>query len=186
VPSNAATAVVTTPLSEKEREQVQRFLSDPTVFPAIFRSWITSWVEANPPLIPISQITGFSQFLGNYDVTVASVNTASVTFVELTGGPDADDLADGVYVIMFGAQARTDTSGKTARMGVSVNGGAVDTDKEAASAVVVNEHSIMMALTATLDNGGANTLTVKYASSDAAATAFFRGRWFLALKIANI
>ena len=40
------------PLTDRERTQVRRLLSDPFSFPPEFPEWIRSMLERDPPLLP--------------------------------------------------------------------------------------------------------------------------------------
>lgn len=46
-------------LTDREREQLVKFLSNPLAFPVPFKSWLTAWLEINQPDISLSQVIGF-------------------------------------------------------------------------------------------------------------------------------
>lgn len=173
------------PLTEKERQQVERFFGDPTIFPAIFRSWLVAYIEANPPLLPISQITGFSQFTAKY-ATVQSVtgeNTTSTTYTNLTTtGPELTGLPDGLYLVLHGCVSHTSVAGSQARQSISVNG-VTAVDDDATQCGVANNQSVMTAVIKTLDAGD-NTILCKYRCEGGAAGEFSY-RFLIALKYAN-
>ena len=52
------------PLSDQERLQVQRFLSDPFSFPLQFKTWLVSYLESSDMTLPISAILGLTALLG--------------------------------------------------------------------------------------------------------------------------
>lgn len=47
-------------LSTGLQDYITRYLSDPSQFPPEFKNWITRWVEAFPPVIPLSQVSGYA------------------------------------------------------------------------------------------------------------------------------
>lgn len=174
------------PLTDREREQIERLFGDPTELPAIFRQWLISYIEANPPLLPISQITGFSQFIARNDTkgTTSSESTSSATYVDLaTSGPSLTDLSDGIYLIIHGARITAGPSGEQGYQSISVNGGAASDDDSAE-----NENSkavsTSIAMLKTLSSGQ-NTIACKYRSNTGGVSVTFRRRWLVALKVAN-
>lgn len=175
------------PLTEEERKRVQRMLSDPTSFPVVFPAWIKSRMEADPPLLPISQIVGFAQFTTQVASTIITIeSTTSTTYTDLaTVGPSLADLADGKYIALFGSMGKGDIAGIGALMSVSVNGGtAVDDDSALVTSLEWN--SMMRAVQVTLDNGGTNTLRAKYRMLGTGGTASFQRRWLIATKTSNL
>jgi microcystin-dependent protein len=46
------------PLTEAERKQLNRFLSDPTYFPVEFRTWLRTYIEGSDIRLPSSAIVG--------------------------------------------------------------------------------------------------------------------------------
>jgi hypothetical protein len=39
---------------------ISSYLTDPSQFPPEFKNWITAWVETFPPIIPLSQVSGYA------------------------------------------------------------------------------------------------------------------------------
>jgi hypothetical protein len=157
--------------------------------PKPFETWMIDRVATSGFDLPISQIVGFSQFTAQAAPTIGtSESTTSTTFTDLaTVGPSLTGLPDGEYVFFFGAEADTATAGKIAAMALSINAAALGTppigdDCESRSDQLV---SISRAVTATLSNGGNNSVVAKYATDDALAAAFFSSRWLIALRYAN-
>lgn len=112
------------------------YLKKPILFPTEFKEWVSDWFSTNVPKIHVSQIFGFKLQSVKSAVPVAgtltTANTAS--FVDLGANP-LDGLANGFYVVFFGAQSGFATSAVTAMgnyigpssvlVGISVDGAAV-------------------------------------------------------------
>ena len=137
--------------------------------------------------IPVTQIVGFSGFTAKTASIVSATETrTSSTFGDLTTvGPTLSGLPDGQYLLLYGCTSWIGTvgAGKGANMSVQVNSASATTADQTVSQVG-NPVSVMVARTKTL-NGGGNTITAKYASTDNVATASFSDRWLIALKYAN-
>lgn len=52
------------PLTEKEFQQVQRFLGDPFSFPISYKTWLISYLESSDLSLPISAVNGLTAILG--------------------------------------------------------------------------------------------------------------------------
>jgi len=171
------------PLTENERKLVQRLLGDPTELPQIFRSWLVAYIEANPPLLPISQITGFSQFLANSASVAARQSTSSTAYNDLgTVGPQLTSLADGVYLVLHGYVGSPSVAGQQCYQSISVNGSAAQ-DADSCQQGYDHDISVMTAVVKTLQNGNENTITCKYRAQG--GTGSFGSRFLIALKVAN-
>lgn len=146
---------------------------------------LKTWLEQNPPLLPVTQVIGFSQFTAQsaVDNTVADVVGPNGRSGSSTPGLSA--LPNGQYVIMWGCRASTTVVGDDAAMGLTVNGSAYSLDLSAATRSP-NRASIAAATIQTLDNNGSNSLAMVYAyDGSGTGTAEFRDRWLIALKFAN-
>jgi hypothetical protein len=62
-------------LNERETEQSQRLLGDPTVFPQIFKNWVTSWTEQDTS-IALAQVQGWSDYLNQQTAKDSAQDTA--------------------------------------------------------------------------------------------------------------
>jgi hypothetical protein len=145
---------------------------------------LKTWLEQNPPTIPISQIVGFNQFTAKGDQITTEETTASNTFVDLaTVGPSLTGLADGSYVVLFGASLQA-VGGNIFKMGVSINGATAD-DNHVAENTSTTNTSVAHGFLTTLSNGGNNSLVAKYRMSAGASAGHARQRWLIALRYAN-
>lgn len=168
------------------RQQIMEVLSDPMNLPAEFWQYdVQNWVK-EAPVFPISQVFGFSQFTANAATTIqTNESTTSVfpTYVDLaTVGPTLTGLADGKYVIFWGAGTFTSVAGNDTLCGPSVNGGAVLGNARNGG---TNSVSVTGVVVTDLSNGGSNSITIKYCVA-AAATGSFFGRWLIALRYGNL
>jgi hypothetical protein len=53
------------PLSDEERAQVSRLLSDPFSYPIQFKTWLVSFLEGSDLLLPRSSVQGLTDLLGS-------------------------------------------------------------------------------------------------------------------------
>lgn len=87
-------------LTQAETETLKKVFSSPLDIPAEWKAWLISWLEANPPQIPISQVLGFTQ---------ASTPVGSIFAYAGFSAPDAFLLCDGsaisrtIYAPLFSA-----------------------------------------------------------------------------------
>lgn len=146
---------------------------------------LRTWLEQNPPSIPVTQILGFSQFTAQSAPTIETNEaTASTSYVDLaTVGPQLTGLPDGKYVILFGCLSSTSVPGFGAGMSVQVNS-TTPTTPETLVSLVSSLTPGAFGLAKTLNGGGNNTLTAKYATGGG-ATATYQRRWMLALRYSN-
>ena len=155
---------------------------------ADFLGQFRTWLEQNPPAIPVSQIVGFNQFTAQAATMIqpaTNESTASTTNVDLTTvGPTLTGLSDGQYLILFGCLFKSSSTTFGANMTVQVNSTAATVDNDDLSTLTTTFLPGMYVITKTLANGGNNTLTAKYRAGGG-ATATFRRRWMVALRFAN-
>lgn len=145
---------------------------------------LKTWLEQNPPAIPVSQIVGFNQFTFQPAPTIdTDESTTSTTFTDLaTVGPTLGELSDGKYAIFFGAQGQP-TSPSAGVMSVQVNStAAIDADSVVFTPGGNMSVSRMILKTFT---GGNTTLTAKYRSSGG-DLARFQKRWLIVVRYSNI
>lgn len=153
---------------------------------------LLAYIELNPPKIPLAQIQGY---ISNEPYTATPVNpeqstTSLGTFVDLTTvGPSLSGLPDGTYIVTWGSIMSTTVAANRAQMGVSVNGGAVDTTVLAAtnspSAVgSTGQRSITVQMAA---GSGGSTVVCKYrlALTTPAGTATFGNRYLSAVRVSG-
>jgi hypothetical protein len=154
--------------------------------PKPFETWMIDKVGSSGFDVPISQIVGFTQFLGQSDTkgTVSETTTSVNTPANLaTVGPELTGLPDGEYLILFGAAAAHNSAGANTFMGVKVNS-TEPADIETAFTQAAAPVPLMRAVQKVLSNDGNNTLLCRYYVGSA-STATYYYRWLIALKIAN-
>lgn len=176
-------------LSPEERAQVQRLFSDPLSFPQGFKAWLTSWMEANPPVIPLGQVFGASTLQPNYASIGTEAHTATSSYGDPTvsggAGPTLSNLSPGQYLVHFGAStAGTFASGVVGFMGLSINGSTPADDASSIEAQQTGNLSASRVLNVTLSNS-TNTIKCVYRTSDGSDRAVWRYRWILALRYSN-
>ena len=151
---------------------------------ADFLGELKTWLEQNPPTIPISQIVGFEQFTAKGDQITTEESTASNTFTDLTTvGPSLTGLADGSYIVLFGASLQA-VGGNIFQMGISINSDAVDGNHICETATTTNL-SLAHGQLLTLSGGGNNSIVAKYRMNTGASAGHARYRWLIALRYSN-
>ncbi len=167
-------------------EKLARHLNDPLVLMALlqtFKEYMVQYLALNQPPLSIDQIFGFSQFTAKSDFVVTNQNTTSATYTDLaTVGPSITGVADGQYLLLFGAQMLTSDAASNARMAVSVNAATPVNDDSCSVQATVSTMAFRGVLKS-LDTGGNNTLTAKYLSENGVATATFLRRQLFALSV---
>lgn len=177
-------------LTPAELDVLRKVFSSPLDIPQEWKSWLVSYLEANPPVLPISQIFGFNSFTANLAEVAAKQNMPSNgSFVDLTTvGPQLDPLPKGRYVVLWGA-AYDANGGATGAMVPRVNsvnpGLATELDNSAIiEPVNVERFNLMRGRLYDLDLDS-NDITCKYYSTQSPGPAFYK-RWLIALKYANL
>ena len=150
-----------------------------------FLGQLRTWLEQNPPSIPITQILGFTQFIASHAEVGTRETTVSLSYADLaTVGPELSTLGPGTYLIMYGGGSFNSSGNEACWISLDINGaGATDSDGcRVDSLPTTGEQSMMRALVKTL-SAESNTLTVKYKTGG--GTASFENRWLIAIKVAN-
>ena len=171
-------------LAAHEVDLFQRALSAPLQsIPKEFETWLIDRIAVLLPLIPISQVVGFTQFTAQDAPNVLTQqSTTSTSYTDLsTVGPQLTGLPDGQYIIFFGANQFS--VGAEPNMSIQVNATAASDDDRVVTGAGTAAHQ-SRAVIKTLDNAGNNTITVKYKSNSGGSVTFFN-RWMFALRIAN-
>ena len=162
-------------------------MGHPLEFPQEFKQWLADYVALNVPKLPVGQVFGFDL----QRVKTATVDTAqtraSTAYGDLgTVGPTLSNLADGWYMLVFGAD--TQTTGSTADQGYvspSINGAAaVDADAAVSSNFYPSDCSIVRVLMVHLTNGGTNEVKLKYRNKSGTHT--FTMRFLHAFKVLTL
>lgn len=187
-------------LSQEERALVGRLLGAQEDIPKSFIDWMVDAVAVNIPLIPISQVQGFRSYKQAVEDAQAAIeanqvvvtqgtvldfgSTSSDTFTDLaTAGPTLSDLADGSYILMFGAGMSNNTNGGFAQMSVSVNAASASADDCVHMGGLAGVGGSSMRAVAKTLSAGSNEVVCKYRRPTATGTAQFERRWILAMKI---
>ena len=151
--------------------------------------YLVEHLSLNQPMIPVSQLSGFTQFTAQAAPTIggAAETTTSASFTTLTTtGPILTGLPNGKYLVLFGALMRTTPADGSyfAYMGIRVN----TTDPDVADAAETSARdwvNSVFVITTTLSSGDNNTLEARY-RTDAGGTGYFGQRWLVALKYSEI
>jgi hypothetical protein len=172
-------------LTPAETETLKKVFSSPLDIPAEWKAWIVSYLEANPPQIPIAQIIGFAAFTASYakQPTGASITVANAWQTLSVAGPTLS-LPKGKYVLLYGCNYDA-AGGATGYMGYCVNGSATPVGYLTEAPVQIERFLLMTADVVDLPNESApNTISFMYQSSQVGPT--YSNRWVLALKYANL
>ncbi len=170
-------------MTEEDRELLIKLLKNPLQFPEKFTGWLSNYIATNIPKIPISHIYGFKVEGVRVAPTITtSESTASTTFTNLTTvGPQLNGVADGLYIVFYGAKCMNGGFATSILMGVEVNGAAISSDNriEAPQPGIAESMSFMVRVS----NDDNNTFVAKYATASAANPASFEKRWLVLLKV---
>jgi hypothetical protein len=171
-------------LSPEERRMVTKLFSSPMDIPPEWKAWLVSFLEANPPLLPISQIHGFSDFTATYQETADNdaITVANTWQTLAHSGPDIAEVPKGRYIILYGCNYDA-TGGATGFMGPVFNGAASPSVFVEIVPVNVERFILMRANLVDLTED-ANTVGFKYQASQVGPK--FASRWTIILKYANL
>jgi len=163
-------------------------LAHPLEFPPEFKQWLADYVALQVPKFPISQVFGFQLQRVRTATVDTEQSTASTSYTDLaTAGPTLSNLANGFYIIIFGADMQT-TGGSAANvlMSPAINGATPsDNDSSQAKTAFPNETSYMRIIMVHLDTpGGLNEIIMKYRTTT--GTASYGFRFLHALKVLTL
>lgn len=173
-------------LTPEEVATLKKVFSSPLDIPAEWKAWIVSYLEANPPQIPIAQILGFSAFTATYaEQAISNAITVANAWQTLANtGPDMLSLPKGSYVLLYGCNYDA-SGGADGYMGYCINGAAVPTGYTYVQPTAAQRFNLMRGSLADLPNDSTpNTVTFKYQATQVGPS--FSKRWALALKYANL
>lgn len=178
--------------SQQELEQIDRFLRDPQL-PTDFETWISEWIGGHLLSLPASSLLGAANFIYRVASQVnTSETTASTSWTNLaTTGPELTQLANGRWLVFWGAKYDQASSDSHGYMGMSANG-ATPSDGQAAHnhEDTFGKQALMYARHFGVEGAPAlsadhlNTLTAKYKASG--GTARFEDRWMVALRTGDV
>jgi hypothetical protein len=157
---------------ETVRAESEMLLSHPLHFPDEFKRWLGDFVATNIPMIPFSHIFGARQNTARSGVYIPTSETTAVTaYTNLaTVGPEITLIADGTYLVMYGATCR-------ARCSISVNG-AVPVDDDSIWGEEQGPAAGRMKIIS-LKNNNQNTLRLQYKSGT------FSHRWLVIMRLGS-
>lgn len=163
-------------------------LAHPLEFPDAFKTWITDYVATHVPKLPISQVFGFQLQRIRTATTDASETRATNSYGDLaTVGPSLTNLADGWYILAFGADVAQSVTAGNPQMSPEINGVAA-TDADACSLFTFYpspaRSTAIRLLMVHLVNGGTNSIVMKYKSTSGTAT--FELRFLHAIKVQTL
>jgi hypothetical protein len=169
-------------------DQVMEVLSDPMNLPSSFWDYmVRKWLQSSP-VLPISQIFGFTQFTAQSAAVATSEATGSTTYADLaTVGPTISGLADGHYVLLATSLISNSTGSVGSFASPSLNG---STPLDSDAAIVVTSAAGVPQVTAigasiqTLSSGNNNTIKMQYRVGAGSGT--FTYRKLIALKYGNL
>ena len=153
---------------------------------AEFLGQYKTWLEQNPPSIPVTQILGFTGFTFQPATTISTGQaTTSTTYADLaTVGPSLQGLSKGKYAIFFGAQGQP-TSPTVGLMSLTVTNVAAATDTDSIVFAAGANMSASRVVLKDLAQDGANGVAAQYRSSDGGSVSF-SNRWLIAVKYSNL
>lgn len=192
VPETATSDAVL--LSQQEAELARRILGNPAYFPEAFKSWVVQYMAVNQQLIPKSLIQGSLFGSSNVAEVATQESTSSASYTNLsTTGPQLTGLADGTYLLLFGAVVYDVANEFAGLMSLSYNGStATDADSLLVSYSVSEGAAVerlgvsaSRAVLKSLANDNNNTVTAKYKSDSGGGSVDFYYRWLIALKVGN-
>lgn len=165
-------------LEEAQRDLLKKLLANPIEFPETFKRWVGDYFATNIPLIPYGNILGSKVNIaksGDYIATNEGPATSAYGNLA-TVGPSINGLADGVYVILWGAN--TTGGAHEGHMGISVNG---DTPVDGEAAGSAYSIPIAWGRLVTLSNKHNNTVVCKYKGGQQS----WARRWIVAIRVAT-
>lgn len=171
-------------LTDQDISLINKVFKDPRRIPDSFWGYLISYLEANPPVLPVSQIFGFQQFTGLSNNSGGG-NCTSSNPTDL-GGPILTNIPDGVYFVWWGAEIYNVTAGAAGRMGVKVNAVDPGLSDSAVSGLYQTAINIARGREVTLNKIN-NTLACRYFNSNPGSeTSVWSRPWMIALKTKNL
>ncbi len=166
------------PLEEAQRELLKKLLANPIEFPEAFKRWVGDYFAQNIPLIPYGNFLGSKVNIAKSgDFILTTQGPATSAYGNLaTVGPSIVGLADGVYIVLWGAS--TTGGAHEGFMGVSVNG---DTPLDSESAGSQFDQQIAHGRIITLKNDHNSSIVCKYKGTQQS----WGGRWIVVIRVAT-
>lgn len=63
----------TRPLTDRERQVLTRLLSDPTVYPLVFKDWIVAYLETSDIDLPMTNVHGLLQQIASLEARLSAL-----------------------------------------------------------------------------------------------------------------
>lgn len=166
------------PLDEQTRDFMRRLLANPIEFPDEFKRWVGDYFATNVPLIPYGNLLGARVNIAKSgDYISTQEGPATTAYGDLsTVGPSVTGLADGVYVVLWGAV--TGGGEHEGYMGISVNG---DTPQNAESAGSQFDQNIAHGRLITVKNDHNTSMVCKYKGTQQT----WGQRWLAVIRVAT-
>ena len=150
-------------------------------------SYLTERIGLAGFQIPVSQLSGFTQYAAQFAVTAGTGTTASSTYGNLSdgAGPTISGLANGKYLLLYGASAKSsDAAGEFVISPMLNATEASDNDLSVGGGL--SESVLFGASLANLSSADNNSVTLRYRTGATASTATFRYRRVIAIKYAEL
>jgi len=165
----------------------REYLKSPLAFPPAFKDWMSDWYATNVPKLHVSQIFGFKlhSFYVADDVATNEAVSSSAYGDLATAGPTLSHLANGFYIVFFGASMSWSLT-QGIYMGISLDGDTPSGQREmlGQSAAVGPTSVGRVALVDMSQGNNDHTLAAKYKyATGVGATAQFR--WLHALRVVS-
>lgn len=154
------------------RETAEKLLSAPLLFPDEFKRWLGDFVATNVPLIPYSHIFGakHNTARSGASITASESTTSTTAYVDLTtAGPSITGIANGTYLVMYGARCRD-------RASISVNS-AAPSDDDSIWGEEAGPAATRMKIVS-LNSNNENSIAMKYRGTNA-----FSHRWLSIMRL---
>lgn len=168
------------PLTEAEREFLKRLLKNPLDFPDAFKRWVGDYFGTNVPLIPFGNFLGSKVNIAKSgDFILATEGPGPASFGNISGGtvgPSITGLANGVYLVFWGAN--TTGGAHEGFMGVSVNG---DTPTDGNSAGSAYDQQIAHGRIIDVQQNHNNSIVAKYKGGQQS----WGRRWISVIRVAT-
>lgn len=167
-----------------DQEAFTEYLKNPILFPPAFKDWVADWYATNVPKLHVSQIFGFKlHSVYTADDVPGAEDPGGTSYGDMTTvGPTLENLANGMYVVMWGAHAFGSTSAVNIYMGISADGDTPSGQREMQCQSTEMGFSVgRMALVDFTAGDHQHSLQAKY--KYASSTGTFKFRWLHALRV---
>lgn len=173
------------PLSGDEIRYLDRLLSDPLAYPAIFKNWLLAYLRDNLRGLPLSSVSNAGGLVDYGGPIVTREQILATGYGNLaTVGPSITGLPSGVFVVSHGCALFINAGGVRAYQSVSINGGTPSDDNAVVSEQATLGPSGSFSFVASLQ-AESNDLLLQYRAANVAGAQFER-RWLEAIRISTL